>query len=86
MKSITIIKPDDWHLHLRDGDLLKAVIFSSSNHFQRALVMPNLSPHTTVKMAEEYKNRICVANRTVWRKLGRNIDSFRVLTLYDNLS
>ena len=56
MKSITIIKPDDWHLHLRDGDLLKAVIFSSSNHFQRALVMPNLSPPiTTVKMAENTK-------------------------------
>ena len=70
MKSITIIKPDDWHLHLRDGDLLKAVIFSSSNHFQRALVMPNLSPPiTTVKMAEEYKNRICIANRTVLEKI-----------------
>ena len=83
MKSITIIKPDDWHLHLRDGDLLKAVIFSSSNHFQRALVMPNLSPPiTTVKMAEEYKNRICVANRQSWRKLGQKIlMPLRVLTL-----
>ena len=77
MKSITIIKPDDWHLHLRDGDLLEAVIFSTSNHFQRALVMPNLSPPiTTVKMAEEYKNRICVANRKVLEKIGgENIDS-----------
>ena len=77
MKSITIIKPDDWHLHLRDGDLLKAVIFSSSNHFQRALVMPNLSPPiTTVKMAEEYKNRICVANRAVLEKIrGKNFDA-----------
>ena len=78
MKSITIIKPDDWHLHLRDGDLLKAVIFSSSNHFQRALVMPNLSPPiTTVKTAEEYKNRICVANRIVLEKIrAENIDAF----------
>ena len=77
MKSITIIKPDDWHLHLRDGDLLEAVIFSTSNHFQRALVMPNLSPPiTTVKMAEEYKNRICVANRKVLEKIrAENIDS-----------
>ena len=77
MKSITIIKPDDWHLHLRDGDLLKAVIFSSSNHFQRALVMPNLSPPiTTVKMAEEYKNRICVANRLALEKIrGKNFDA-----------
>ena len=77
MKSITIIKPDDWHLHLRDGDLLEAVIFSTSNHFQRALVMPNLSPPiTTVKMAEEYKNRICVANRSVLEKIRvENIES-----------
>ena len=77
MKSITIIKPNDWHLHLRDGDLLEAVIFSTSNHFQRALVMPNLSPPiTTVKMAEEYKNRICVANRSVLEKIrAENIDS-----------
>ncbi len=77
MKSITIIKPDDWHLHLRDGDLLEAVIFSTSDHFQRALVMPNLSPPiTTVKMAEEYKNRICVANRKVLEKIrAENIDS-----------
>ena len=77
MKSITIIKPDDWHLHLRDGDLLEAVIVSTSKHFQRALVMPNLSPPiTTVKMAEEYKNRICVANRSVLEKIrAENIDS-----------
>ena len=77
MKSITIIKPDDWHLHLRDGDLLEAVIFSTTDHFQRALVMPNLSPPiTTVKMAEEYKNRICVANSKALEKIrAENIDS-----------
>ena len=90
MNSITIIKPDDWHLHLRDGDLLKAVIFSSSNHFQRALVMPNLSPPiTTVKMAEEYKNRICVANRSVLERIRpENINAFAsfnpYMTLYLN--
>ena len=84
MKSITIIKPDDWHLHLRDGDLLKAVIFSSSNHFQRALVMPNLSPPiTTVKTAEEYKNRICIANRIALEKIrGENIDAFSSFNPY----
>ena len=84
MKSITIIKPDDWHLHLRDGDLLEAVIFSTSDHFQRALVMPNLSPPiTTVKMAEEYKNRICVANRKVLEKIRpENIGAFSSFNPY----
>jgi dihydroorotase len=41
---VTIIKPDDWHVHFRDGELMKAVLPETIRHFQRAIVMPNLIP------------------------------------------
>ncbi|WP_027722548.1 dihydroorotase [Maridesulfovibrio zosterae] len=57
--EITIIRPDDWHLHLRDGDMLAAVLPSTAKIYGRAIVMPNLIPPvTTVKLAEEYRKRI----------------------------
>ncbi|XP_013599074.1 PREDICTED: dihydroorotase, mitochondrial isoform X1 [Brassica oleracea var. oleracea] len=45
--ELTISQPDDWHLHLRDGDLLQAVVPHSASHFRRAIVMPNLKPPVT---------------------------------------
>ncbi|KAJ7981479.1 Dihydroorotase, mitochondrial [Quillaja saponaria] len=45
--ELTITQPDDWHLHLRDGDLLEAVVSHSASHFGRAIVMPNLKPPVT---------------------------------------
>ncbi|WP_421902223.1 dihydroorotase [Maridesulfovibrio sp.] len=57
--EITIIRPDDWHLHLRDGDMLAAVLPSSANIYGRAIIMPNLMPPvTTAGLAEEYRRRI----------------------------
>ncbi len=57
--SITIKKPDDWHVHLRDGDMLKRVLPYTSKDFARAIIMPNLVPPVcTTKDAENYKNRI----------------------------
>jgi len=47
MHSIVITRPDDWHLHLRDGELLQHTVPASSAHFARALVMPNLKPPVT---------------------------------------
>ena len=44
MREIEIIKPDDWHVHFRDNAILKAVVPETSNHFSRAIVMPNLIP------------------------------------------
>ncbi len=44
MQELEIIKPDDWHVHFRDGSILKAVVPETSRHFARAIVMPNLSP------------------------------------------
>ena len=44
---LTITAPDDWHLHLRDGDAMRAVVPHSAAHFRRAVVMPNLVPPVT---------------------------------------
>lgn len=56
---LEITRPDDWHLHLRDGDALASVIAHSAQRFARAIVMPNLKPPvTTVAQAEAYRQRI----------------------------
>ena len=62
MTTLTIRKPDDWHVHFRDGEVLKAVAPYSAAHFKRAIVMPNLAPPvTTAKMAADYRTRILAA-------------------------
>jgi dihydroorotase len=60
MKTLTIRRPDDWHVHLRDGAMLKAVLPFTSKVFGRAIVMPNLSPLPviTTKDLREYRARI----------------------------
>ena len=44
MNRLTIIKPDDWHLHLRDSLQMKAVVADTARQFARAIIMPNLNP------------------------------------------
>ena len=62
MKSITLARPDDWHLHLRDGAALQAVLPDTARQFARAIVMPNLRPPvTTTLFAEAYRARILAA-------------------------
>lgn len=57
--QLTIRRPDDWHLHLRDGALLDAVVGASARHFSRALIMPNLVPPVVnAEQAEAYRQRI----------------------------
>ena len=59
MQKLTITRPDDWHLHLRDDDALKAVLPDTARRFARAIVMPNLKPPvTTVAQAAAYRQRI----------------------------
>src|SRR4051794_27533051 len=59
MDRLTFTRPDDWHLHLRDGDALRAVLPHSARQFGRAIVMPNLKPPvTTVEAAAAYRARI----------------------------
>jgi len=60
--SLTLRRPDDWHLHLRDGAMMAAVLPSTARQFARAIVMPNLVPPvTTVAAAEAYRARILKA-------------------------
>lgn len=62
MTRITITRPDDWHLHLRDGKQLRAVLPHTAKQFARAIIMPNLRPPvTTVEMALAYRARILAA-------------------------
>ncbi len=59
MEKITLTRPDDWHLHVRDGAVLKSVVPHTARHFGRAIIMPNLVPPvTTVEMALAYRRRI----------------------------
>lgn len=60
--SITIRRPDDWHVHLRDGAMLKAVLPFTAAQFRRGIIMPNLVPPvTSVAMASAYRERILAA-------------------------
>jgi len=62
LKILTIIQPDDWHLHVREGAMLDAVVPYSARQFARAIIMPNLpQPVTTVDAALAYRQRILKA-------------------------
>ncbi|MBM3929630.1 MAG: dihydroorotase, partial [Sphingomonadales bacterium] len=73
---LTIRRPDDWHVHLRDGAMLAAVAPPTARQFARAIVMPNLSPPVTdVAAAEAYRGRILSA-------LPENSDFTPLMTCY----
>ena len=60
--TLTITRPDDWHAHLHDGDLMASVVGATARQFARAIVMPNLKPPvTTAEMAVRYRERILAA-------------------------
>ncbi|MCD2179787.1 dihydroorotase [Rhizobium sp. C1] len=62
MTKITLRRPDDWHLHLRDGAMLEGILPETTRHFARAIIMPNLVPPvTTVADASAYRDRILAA-------------------------
>jgi dihydroorotase len=61
-ESLTIRRPDDWHLHLRDGAMLAGVLPETARHFARAIIMPNLVPPVvTGDDARAYRDRIMAA-------------------------
>ena len=76
--QIQLIQPDDWHLHIRDGEVMKDVLIDTVRQFARAIIMPNLKPPvTTVDLANAYRTRI----QLQLKSLG--IDSFTpLMTLY----
>ena len=82
--QIELIQPDDWHLHIRDGEVMRDVLADTARQFARAIIMPNLKPPvTTVDLAKAYQARI----ESNLKSLG--IGSFTpLMTLYltDNTS
>jgi dihydroorotase len=79
-QSLTITRPDDWHLHLRDGNALKAVLPDTAKQFGRAIVMPNLRPPvTTTELAIVYRQRILDA-----LPAGMQFEPLMTLYLTDN--
>ena len=82
VSRITITRPDDWHLHLRDGAALAAVQPDTARRFGRAIVMPNLRPPvTTVAQAAEYRDRILAV-----LPKGLKFEPLMTLYLTDNTS
>lgn len=82
MQSITLIKPDDWHLHVRDGEALAAVVPHTAERFGRAIIMPNLRPPvTTAAQAVAYRDRIIAAVPP-----GLSFDPLMTLYLTDNMA
>ena len=75
-RKLTITRPDDWHLHLRDGEMLKGVLPETARDFARAIIMPNLVPPVvTARDAAAYRNRILEA-------LPEGSDFQPLMTLY----
>ncbi len=82
MHQLTFTRPDDWHLHLRDGDLMRSVLPDTARQFARAIVMPNLRPPvTTTEQAVEYHARIRLAVPA-----GMNFEPLMTLYLTNNTS
>jgi len=82
MNEITITRPDDWHVHLRDGEVLRTVVPHTAAEFGRAIVMPNLKPPvTTAAQAAAYQARIQAAIPK-----GMNFEPLMTLYLTDNLA
>ena len=81
-EKLTLARPDDWHVHFRDGDLLKSVVGATARQFGRAIVMPNLRPPvTTVERARGYRDRILAA-----LPAGSSFEPLMTLYLTDNTS
>ncbi|GAA5315600.1 MAG: dihydroorotase [Candidatus Pelagadaptatus aseana] len=79
-QTLTILRPDDWHIHLRDGDALATTVVDAANSFARAIIMPNLVPPVlNAEQAMSYKERI-LANRPE----GNTFEPLMVLYLTDN--
>lgn len=78
MQTLLINRPDDWHLHLRDKEVLQHTVPASALHFARALIMPNLKPAlTTLPLLEAYRLRILAAipnNQTFTPYLSFNLN------------
>lgn len=85
MQSLVITRPDDWHLHVRDGALLRAVIGHTAAQFGRAIIMPNLTPPiTTTAQARDYRQRIVDALQDTAPQHAKTFTPLMTLYLTDN--
>jgi len=83
---LTITRPDDWHLHVRDGAALAAVVPDTARQFGRAIIMPNLKPPvTTAAQAVAYRERILAAVPSTLKEQGLSFEPLMTLYLTDNL-
>jgi len=74
--TLSILRPDDWHCHLRDNQYLKRTVSDTARQFKRAIVMPNLKPPiTSIELAREYQHRIL-------REIPQGFDFQPLMTLY----
>lgn len=74
--TLTIRRPDDWHLHFRDGEIMRGVVPYTARQFARAIVMPNLTPPvTTMALAADYRDRILAA-------VPKGVDFTPLMTCY----
>jgi dihydroorotase len=81
MNALTLTRPDDWHLHVRDGAVLSTVVAHTARQFGRAIIMPNLKPPvTTAEQALAYRDRIRAAVPQ-----GLSFEPLMTLYLTDNL-
>jgi dihydroorotase len=84
-QEITLLQPDDWHLHLRDGAMLVTVLPDTTRRFARAIIMPNLQPPvTTVAAAQAYRERIGKALSSVPQRGAARFEPLMTLYLTDH--
>ena len=82
MKTLKIIKPDDWHVHFREGKFLKKLVKETCTVYQRAIIMPNLkTPITNLKLANKYRREIAKFSCS-----NKNFQPLITLYLTENIS
>jgi dihydroorotase len=85
MQQLTLTRPDDWHLHLRDGALMRSVLPDTARQFARAIVMPNLKPPvTTTEQARTYRESILAALPDGAKSGSAKFEPLMTLYLTDN--
>lgn len=85
--TISLTQPDDFHLHVREGDALKSVVPDTAKQFSRAIIMPNLAnPITTVEMANKYRDEILASVVDLKDENGKNFQPLMTLYLTDKTS
>jgi dihydroorotase len=85
VQQLTLTRPDDWHLHLRDGAMMQAIVPDTARQFARAIIMPNLKPPvTSTEQAQAYRSRIIAALPDGAKSGSAKFEPLMTLYLTDN--